>query len=56
MSRGFQSDLFRVPVRLAASTYALAALTMLASTLLSAVLVRRRIAQLDLIGVLKTRE
>ena len=31
-------------------------LTMLASTLLSAVLVRRRIAQLDLIGVLKTRE
>lgn len=56
MSAGFQSDLFRVPVRLEPSTYAMAALTMLGSTLLSALLLRRRIKHLDLIGVLKTRE
>jgi putative ABC transport system permease protein len=56
MATGFESDLFRVPVTLRSSTYAFAAVTMAASTLLSALIVRRRIRGLDLIGVLKTRE
>ena len=56
MATGFESDLFRVPVTLRMATYAFAAATMLASTAVSAGIVRRRIARLDLIGVLKTRE
>lgn len=56
MASGFESDLFRVPVTLRTATYAFAAATMLASTVVSAGIVRRRIAHLDLIGVLKTRE
>jgi len=56
MSTGFESDLFRVPVTLLPATYAFAAVTMAASTVLSALAVRRRINRLDLIGVLKTRE
>jgi putative ABC transport system permease protein len=56
MVQGFQSELFRVPVRLTTATYAFAGLTVLGASLVSAVLVRRRIARLDLIAVLKTRE
>lgn len=56
MATGFESDLFRVPVTLRPATYAFAAVAMVASTLLSALIVRRRIRGLDLIGVLKTRE
>jgi putative ABC transport system permease protein len=56
MAQGFQSELFRVPVDLSTVTYAFAALVVLAASILSALLVRRRIARLDLIGVLKTRE
>ena len=51
-----QSDLYRIPVYVSAATYAFAGITMLVSTLLSALIVRRRIARLDLIEVLKTRE
>jgi len=53
---GLQTDLYRVPVELARSTYAFAALMMIASSLISALVVWRRITRLDLIGVLKTRE
>ena len=56
MSRGLQSDLFRVPLVLLPSTFAFAVLTMAGSTLLSALIVRRRLAHLDLVAVLKTRE
>jgi putative ABC transport system permease protein len=56
MAIGFESDLFRVPVTLLPATYAFAAVTMAVSTVLSALIVRRRIDRLDLIGVLKTRE
>lgn len=56
MVQGFQSELFRVPVRLTTATYAFAGLTVLAASVFSALLVRRRIARLDLIAVLKTRE
>jgi putative ABC transport system permease protein len=51
-----QSDLYRIPVYVSTSTYAFAGITMVVSTVLSALIVRRRISRLDLIEVLKTRE
>jgi putative ABC transport system permease protein len=56
MATGLQSDLFRVPVHVTARTYAFAAIVVAVSTLLSMIIVRRRIQRLDLIEVLKTRE
>jgi len=56
MAQGLQSDLFRVPLVLLPSTFAFAVLTMAGSTLISALIVRRRVAHLDLVAVLKTRE
>jgi len=56
MAVSMQSELFRIPVLVTAQTYGFAALAMLASTLVSALIVQRRIGRLDLIGVLKTRE
>lgn len=56
MALGFQSELFRVPVQLTTATYAFAALTVLGASAVSALLVYRRIARLDLVAVLKTRE
>lgn len=56
MVQGFQSELFRIPIRLTTTTYAFAGLMVLGASVVSALLVRRRIARLDLIAVLKTRE
>ncbi len=56
MAVSMQSELFRIPVLVTAPTYGFAGLAMLASTLVSALIVQRRIGRLDLIGVLKTRE
>ncbi|UGB39555.1 ABC transporter permease [Frateuria soli] len=56
MALGFQSELFRIPVQLTTATYAFAALTVIVASALSALLVYRRIARLDLVAVLKTRE
>jgi putative ABC transport system permease protein len=53
---GLQSDMFAFPVVFSRSTFGLAAAVVLASALLSAILVRRQVNRLDLIGVLKTRE
>ena len=50
------SDQFAFPVTLRASTYAWAALCVLAAGLASALIVRRRIDRLDLVAALKTRE
>lgn len=47
---------YRWPTTLAPSTYAYAALTVLAASLVCWIVVRRRLDQLDLIAVLKTRE
>jgi putative ABC transport system permease protein len=52
----FDSDLYRVPLVIENRTYAFAALVTIASSLLSAVMVWRRLARLDLVAVLKTRE
>jgi putative ABC transport system permease protein len=51
-----QTDLFRVPVVLELDTYAFSITIVLISALASGLLVRRRLDELDLIAVLKTRE
>jgi len=56
MSTAFETELYRVPFVIEASTYGIAVLIALAGTLGSAALVRRRVDRLDLIAVLKTRE
>ena len=53
---GTDSDLYRVPLVIARDVYAFAAVAVVVSALLSGLIVARRLAQLDLIAVLKTRE
>lgn len=50
------SEEFRIPLVVDAGTYTLASLVMLGAGFASSIVVRRRIDQLDLIGVLKTRD
>ncbi len=52
----FVTELFRVPFAILPKTYGLSILITVAATVLSALLVRRRLDHLDLIAVLKTRE
>jgi putative ABC transport system permease protein len=52
----FESDLYRLPLVLAADNYALSAAVVTVSALLSGLLTWYRLGRLDLIGVLKTRE
>lgn len=56
MARSFDTELFRMPLAIDASTYGLGVSFALLATIVSAALVGRRIARLDLIRVLKTRE
>lgn len=51
-----QTDMYQLPFILGSGTFALAATIVLISALISALLIRRRLNKLDLIGVLKTRE
>jgi putative ABC transport system permease protein len=55
-SSAVDSELFRLPAIVDPRTYAFAVLVVLAAGIVSALLVRRRLDHLDLIGVLKTRE
>ncbi|MBI1914213.1 MAG: FtsX-like permease family protein [Planctomycetes bacterium] len=50
------TDLFRIPLIVHRSTYAFAASVILIATLLSGLLVRRKLDHLDLVAVLKSRE
>lgn len=50
------AETYRFPVIISARTYIYASMVALAAALLSALLVRRKLDKLDLIGVLKTRE
>ena len=52
----FDSELFRMPFTISPSSYGLGVLAALLATVVSALIVRQRIAALDLISVLKTRE
>lgn len=56
LMRAMQSDEIDFPVVIDPSTYGLAALTVLAAGILSALVVRQRIDHLDLVAVLKVRE
>lgn len=56
MMSAFETELFRVPFIIEASTYGMSVLIALAATMVSVALVRRRLDRLDLIAVLKTRE
>jgi putative ABC transport system permease protein len=53
---GFRSEIYRVPLSISPSGFAFAGLVILAATVLSGLLVRRRLDRLDLVAVLKTRE
>jgi putative ABC transport system permease protein len=54
--RLISSEQFRIPLFIDSLTYSLASSVMLGAGLVTAAVVRRRIDQLDLIGVLKTRD
>jgi putative ABC transport system permease protein len=52
----FETELFRLPMIVDPSTYGTAIVFAIAATAVSGALVRRRVDNLDLIAVLKTRE
>ena len=56
MISNLQSDLFRIPLVMDRRTYAFAALVVVISAIISALIVRRRLDHLDLVEVLKTKE
>lgn len=56
LARLHETEMFRIPVVVQPATYAWSAIVVLVAGVASALLVRRRIDALDLIGVLKTRE
>jgi putative ABC transport system permease protein len=56
MLSAFKTELYRIPMALQLETFGVAVLIILAATVFSAFLVRRRLDHLDLIAVLKTRE
>jgi putative ABC transport system permease protein len=54
--QGFQTDLFRIPLVLEMRTYTIATITVIVCSVISALVVRRRLDGLDMVGVLKSRE
>ena len=56
MTEGFSSDLYAIPLILKPATYARASLIVLCAAAISAAVVARRLSNLDLISVMKTRE
>ncbi len=54
--RASDSEMFRIPLVVGPNTYLLSAATIVVATVLSALVVRRRLDHLDLVEVLKTRE
>ena len=52
----FSSDLYRLPLVLAPDNIALGATVVVASALVSGLILWRRLGRLDLVAVLKTRE
>jgi putative ABC transport system permease protein len=54
--RSFQSELYRFPIVTSSAVMAVSALTVIAASLISGLVVRRRLDRLDLVAVLKIRE
>ena len=52
----FESELYRIPLFISRSTYAFAAAVTMIASLVSGLVVRRRLDRLDLIAVLKSKE
>jgi putative ABC transport system permease protein len=52
----FDSDLYRIPLQLDLNVYALAALVVILSSIISAMMIWRNLAHLDMVAVLKTKE
>jgi putative ABC transport system permease protein len=52
----FDTELYRFPLVVSPRTYFFSAIGVLAATIISALIVRRRLDELDLVAVLKTRE
>ena len=56
IARGFSTDLYTIPAEVAASSVALAGLSVIASALISALFMLRDVYRLDIISALKSRE
>ena len=56
MAKAFETELYRIPAIIGPEVYAYASITVCAAAIVSALIVRRRIDQLDMVAVLKTRE
>lgn len=56
LAAAFQTDLYRFPLAISNETWAFSFLVITVATVISSLLVRRRIDHLDLVEVLKTRE
>ncbi len=52
----FDSDLYRIPLVLDADVYAFAALVVIVSSIISAMMIWRNLGQLDMVAVLKAKE
>jgi len=52
----FDTDLYRVPLVLGINVYAFAALVVIASSIISAIMIWRNLAHLDMVAVLKSKE
>jgi putative ABC transport system permease protein len=52
----FDTDLYRIPLVLGMNVYAFAATVVIVSSIISALLIWRNLAQLDMVAVLKTKE
>jgi putative ABC transport system permease protein len=56
MVAGFQSELYRIPLIIQPDTYTFAAIVVLVSSIVSGLMIQRKINRLDLVEVLKTKE
>lgn len=52
----FDSDLYRIPLVLGMNVYAFAAIIVIISSIISAIMIWRNLAHLDMVAVLKTKE
>jgi putative ABC transport system permease protein len=56
MTQGFSTDIISLPLVISQATYAQSALTVLATALVSVLLVRRRLDRIDIVTALKQKE
>jgi len=56
MAFKFDTDLYRIPLVLGLNVYAFAAMVVIVSSIISAIMIWRNLAHLDMVAVLKTKE